>query len=134
MHNQKRCSAAKVVLMIIAVTLMLISGAWAATEQVLYNFNGTNGLYPQAGLIFDGAGNLYGTAAEGGNDKDCGGAGCGVVFELMPASGGGWTQTVLHTFSGPDGEYPIAPLVFDQAGNLYGTTEAGGKYDFGVVF
>jgi uncharacterized repeat protein (TIGR03803 family) len=134
MHNQKSWSAVNAALAIISITLMLVSGAWAATEQVLYNFTGATGQYPQAGLIFDRAGNLYGTAAVGGNEKACPGAGCGVVFELMPASGGGWTETVIHTFDRKDGAYPIAPLVFDQAGNLYGTTEAGGKHGYGVVF
>lgn len=134
MHNQKPRSAAKANLAIVAVTLMLVSSAWAATEQVLYNFTGPTGQYPQAGMIFDGAGNLYGTAAEGGNDKACRGGGCGVVFELTPSSGGGWTETVIHAFDRRDGEYPTQPLVFDQAGNLYGTTQFGGKHGNGVVF
>jgi uncharacterized repeat protein (TIGR03803 family) len=134
MHNQKPWSAARAGLTIIAATLMLVSGAWAATEQVLYSFAGATGQYPQAGLIFDGAGNLYGTAVEGGNDKACRGSGCGVAFELTPAAGGGWTETVIHAFDGADGEYPVAPLVFDQAGNLYGTTQFGGKHGYGVVF
>jgi uncharacterized repeat protein (TIGR03803 family) len=134
MHHPKCWSATKAGLPIVAVTLMLVSGAWAATEQVLYSFTATTGQYPQASLIFDGVGNLYGTAAVGGNEKACPGAGCGVVFELTPASGGGWTETVLHTFDSKDGAYPIAPLVFDQAGNLYGTTQSGGQHGYGVVF
>src|SRR5580700_6849138 len=113
MHHPKCWSATKAGLPIVAVTLMLVSGAWAATEQVLYSFTGTTGQYPQASLIFDGVGNLYGTTAVGGNEKACPGAGCGVVFELTPAFGGGWTETVLHTFDSKDGAYPIAPLVFD---------------------
>ena len=59
--------------------------------------------------------------------------GCGVVYELSPTSGGSWTETTLHTFTGafpngslPDGAFPIATLIFDQAGNLYGTTTEGG--------
>ncbi|MGA2904820.1 MAG: choice-of-anchor tandem repeat GloVer-containing protein, partial [Candidatus Korobacteraceae bacterium] len=94
------------------------SGNW--TEQVLYNFcpdwpNCADGYYPYAGLIFDAAGNLYGTTSYGGT-------GGGTVFELTPAAGGGWTETVLLNFNGTDGAYPYAGLIFDAAGNLYGTT------------
>ncbi len=103
-------------------------GGW--TEQVLhsFNFNGTDGYYPQASLIFDGAGNLYGTTLEGGI------YGVGTVFELTPQAGGGWTENVLHSFNGTDGYNPYAGLIFDAAGNLYGTTYWGGTYDFGTVF
>jgi uncharacterized repeat protein (TIGR03803 family) len=95
-------------------------GGWS--EQVLLNF-GTGGAFPQAGLIFDAAGNLYGTTSEGGTN-------IGTVFELTPNVGGGWTETVLHNFgSGTDGSYPYAGLIFDAAGNLYGTTQYGGTYN-----
>ena len=93
--------------------------AQAQTFTVLYNFTGADGGAPQAGLIRDSSGNLYGTT-EGG------GSGYGVVFELT-ATG---TYTVLHEFCTvrycTDGEYPFAGLVRDAAGNLYGTTYAGG--------
>ena len=107
------------------------NGAW--TERVLYNFtdNGDGG-YPVGGLVFDNTGNLYGTTEIGGN-YDCGDSGgypigCGVVYELSPASQGSWTETSLHTFLGfpSDGAFPAAALIFDQAGNLYGTTSEGG--------
>ncbi|MGA2905131.1 MAG: choice-of-anchor tandem repeat GloVer-containing protein [Candidatus Korobacteraceae bacterium] len=101
------------------------------TAKVLHGFNGADGLYPWLGsLIFDGAGDLYGTTLEGGT------YGAGVVFELMPAAGGSWTETVLHSFNdnGTDGALPAAGLIFDAAGNLYGTTNAGGTYDAGTVF
>ena len=104
-------------------------GTW--TEQVLYNFgNGIDGIYPQAGLILDAAGNLYGTTYENGF------FGYGTVFELSPAGGGTWTEKVLHSFgNGEDGWYPWAGLIFDAAGNLYGTTLLGGTGTFGgIVF
>jgi uncharacterized repeat protein (TIGR03803 family) len=129
MYEQEFWSAKKAVLTIAAMTFMLVSGAWAATEQVLYSFNGTTGREPSGGLIFDKAGNLYGTTIAGGN-----GCSCGVVFELTPASGGGWTETVIHRFNYSDGASPTAPLVFDQEGNLYGTAETGGENNGGVVF
>jgi uncharacterized repeat protein (TIGR03803 family) len=104
-------------------------GGW--TELVLLNFNGTDGFEPEAGLIFDAAGNLYGTTYQGG------GYGVGTVFELTPTAGGGWTETVLHSFNynnSTDGAYPQAGLIFDAAGNLYGTTAGGGTYGRGAVF
>jgi uncharacterized repeat protein (TIGR03803 family) len=107
----------------------------AATENVLYSFctasNCTNGLDPNAGLIFDAAGNLYGTTAEGGAYGE------GTVFQLVLA-GGTWSETVLYSFCKlskcTDGEYPTAGLIFDSAGNLYGTTSEGGAYGNGTVF
>jgi uncharacterized repeat protein (TIGR03803 family) len=111
-------------------------GGW--TEQVLYSFcsqtNCTDGAYPLAGLIFDAAGNLYGATYNGGI-YPCGAYGCGTVFELSPTAGGGWTETVLHSFgNGTDGAFPYAGLIFDAAGNLYGTTTGGGTYRGGTVF
>jgi len=113
-----------------------VGGGW--TETVLYNFgNGTDGYAPYAGLILDAAGNLFGTTTYGGTNR-CAEAqyqGCGTVFELSPTAGGGWTETVLHNFDGTDGAIPIASLIFDTAGNLYGTTEGGGSYtNDGTVF
>jgi uncharacterized repeat protein (TIGR03803 family) len=100
-------------------------GAW--TETVLYSFTGgTDGAFPAGDLIFDSAGNLYGTTF-GGGGSSCNGGGCGTVFELS-SNGGTWTETVLHSFTGysSDGSLPMAALVFDGAGNLYGTTWQGG--------
>jgi uncharacterized repeat protein (TIGR03803 family) len=101
------------------------------TEKVLYSFvKATNGRFPQANLIFDASGNLYGTTTEGGTEN-C----CGTVFELKAQSGGGWVETVLHRFNGTDGQGPYAGLIFDSSGNLYGTTNrGGGTHIFGTVF
>jgi uncharacterized repeat protein (TIGR03803 family) len=104
-------------------------GSW--TESVLHSFKGSNGAFPAGTLIFDGAGNLYGTTVQGGNGCEFG---CGVVFELKPGSNGSWTGSVLHSFKGSDGEYPDAGLIFDKAGNLYGTTNVGGAPGLGTVF
>ncbi len=101
-------------------------GDW--TEQVLHNFNGTDGATPAAGLVSDVAGNLYGTTSSGGT------YGYGTVFELTPAAGEGWTEQVLHRFNSTDGDGPVAGLLFDAAGNLYGTTSSGGTYGYGTVF
>ena len=102
-------------------------GSWN-TESVLYAFSGNDGAYPQNGVIFDNAGNLYGTTEEGGLDND------GVVFELMPVRGG-WTACTLYNFrNGNDGRYPTAGLIFDQSGNLYGATSDGGSGGGGTVF
>jgi uncharacterized repeat protein (TIGR03803 family) len=113
-------------------------GGW--TEKLLHSFNenGVDGAKPNAVLIFDGAGNLYGTTllggAVGGPDYPY-----GTVFELSPTAGGHWTETVLYSF-GPtstdvtDGYNPFSSLIFDGVGNLYGTTGYGGAYQDGTVF
>jgi uncharacterized repeat protein (TIGR03803 family) len=102
-------------------------GTW--TESVLHSFGGGNdGRGPVGGLVFDAAGNLYGTTLFGGATykKE------GTAFELTPATGGTWTETILHNFcSAPacsDGGEPLAGLIFDAAGNLYGTTTLGGSH------
>jgi uncharacterized repeat protein (TIGR03803 family) len=106
---------------------------------VLHSFgNGTDGQRPLAGVILDSDGNLYGTTDAGGlyNNCDYGfGAGCGTVFKLSPMVGGGWAETVLHNFgTGMDGQNPDACLIFDAAGDIYGTTTFGGAHIFGTVF
>ena len=71
----------------------------------------------------DGAGNLYGTTYFGGAYQNCNGDGCGTVFKLDAAG----NETVLHSFTnGADGGFPVAGVVMDKQGNLYGTTETGG--------
>jgi uncharacterized repeat protein (TIGR03803 family) len=110
-------------------------GGW--TEKLLYSFLGWkvgDGQYPQAGLIFDSAGNLYGTTSVGGA-YGIGNTG-GIVFELSPGANGQWTEKILHSFqnNGADGSVPLAGVIFDAAGNLYGTTRAGGASGWGTVF
>jgi hypothetical protein len=109
-------------------TLFVGIVAQAQTESVLYSFTGGNdGANPNGGLLSDAAGNLYGTTFAGGNVGGCGGAGCGVVFKLSLTSSG-WTETVLHSFTGgPDGANPDSGLIFGAGGNLYGTASAGGN-------
>ena len=101
-------------------------------ETVLHSFTGhPDGQGPVASLAGDAKGNLYGTTYYGG-DPACGYVwGCGTVFKV-DASG---KETVLHTFATPGGGlYPSAGVIRDAAGNLYGTTYAGGAYGFGTVF
>ena len=98
---------------------------------MLYSFQGgTDGAAPNASLTFDAAGNLYSTTALGGNMSCDPGSGCGVVLKLMSNSDGSWTESVLYTFCSmtncSDGKWPGGGLVFDQKGNLYGTTWQGG--------
>jgi len=94
---------------------------------VLHTFTGaTDGRFPLASLVRDSAGNLYGTTREGGSDLTCGSGttGCGTVFKLDTSG----AETVLYRFAGGvDGRFPVANLVRDAAGNLYGTTENGGN-------
>jgi uncharacterized repeat protein (TIGR03803 family) len=104
------------------------------TQSLLYSFaGGTDGGFPQAPLVSNGPGKLYGTTMTGG-DLSCGSGGCGVVFELS-LSGGIWTETVLHSFTdSPDGNDSQAGMTFDKAGNLFGTTTTGGADGYGSVF
>lgn len=111
-------------------------GGW--TEKVLHSFgSGKDGASPYAGVIFDGAGNLYSTTVDGGAD------GLGTVFELTPKSGGKWAEKVLHSFNGNDGEHPEAGLILDSVGDLYGATQntifelirkAGGRWTEKVLY
>jgi uncharacterized repeat protein (TIGR03803 family) len=100
------------------------NGTWTET---VYSFTGPDGYEPIGGLIFDAADNLYGTTQFGGTGtcRDEQEGGCGTVFELTPKAGGGWTEKILFSFTDPDGTEPIAGLIFDASGNLYGTTENG---------
>jgi uncharacterized repeat protein (TIGR03803 family) len=107
-------------------------GFWKQT--VLYDFpNCANGCGPNTSLVFDQAGNLYGTA--GGGLTVCGGGGfyCGVVYKLTPQAGGTWKYSLLHKFNSADGAGANA-IIIDGKGNLFGTTIAGGTYNFGVAF
>ena len=109
----------------------MTEGASGWREGVIYQFgNGSNGAIPVGGLVFDSAGNAYGTTGGGGSSQ----CSCGVVYKLAPGSGGQWKYSVLHTFSGPDGEDPSSALIIDGEGNLYGTAAVGGAGGGGVVF
>ncbi|HEY3974744.1 MAG TPA: choice-of-anchor tandem repeat GloVer-containing protein [Candidatus Sulfotelmatobacter sp.] len=120
----------------------LATGAQAVTYRVIHSFDGTtDGSNPYGDLVADAAGNLYGTTSTGG-PRNCSSAETtcgGTVFQLSKTSTGGWTRKVLHAFAGPDGASPQSGLVFDSAGNLYGTTFIGGvgcqsESGCGVVF
>jgi len=105
---------------------------WGA--KVLYSFRGgSDGAVPLGGLVFDTAGNLYGTTRTGGHSHIGCLSGCGTIFELSP-NGSGWHEVVLHRFldAFTEGAGPQSNLVFDAAGNLYGTTYAGGNNDVGA--
>jgi hypothetical protein len=100
------------------------NGDWK--EKILHSFNPLDGIYLNGGLIFDAAGNLYGTTQQDGLNGYYG----GTVFELTLGAKGTWTETVLHNFddNGTDGFWPTGNLIFDAAGNLYGTSDVGGAY------
>jgi len=105
------------------------------TETVLYRFTGgSDGAEPIGDLVFDAAGNLYGTTIQGGLSHGCGGLGCGAVYKLTQSSGS-WTESVLYEFRGAtDGAFPNGGVIFDTAGNLYGTTCCGSSHNAGTVF
>lgn len=125
------------------------NGPW--TESLLHSFHYDgmtyfDGHYPNGGLVFDEKDNLYGTTLLGGSGSTaCDGvppSGCGIVFELSPASDGTWSESILYNFQGSaDGGVPDSGLTFDKAGNLYGPAEGGGSpnctfipADCGVIF
>jgi hypothetical protein len=98
-------------------------------ETVLYDFtNGSASLGPDANVIFDADGNLYGTTRYGGGKH------FGAAFEMTPSPDGSWTYKTLHVFTGlEDGGLPMS-LVLDAVGNLYGITVLGGSYNAGTAF
>jgi len=104
------------------------SGKWK--KSVLHTFDRSGiGGYPEAGVSFDSSGNLYGTTTQGSSTTD------GGVFKLRPSADGKWTYSVLHAFGdGADGNFPSTGVVFDRAGNLYGTTNFGGSSGDGAVY
>jgi uncharacterized repeat protein (TIGR03803 family) len=104
---------------------------WVVTP--LYVFQGPDGASPYARVTVGGDGSLYGTTVSGGG-VSCSGNGCGTVFNVRPPASTictgvlcMWMEAVLHSFDGgPDGGTPKSEVMFDQEGNLYGTTEFGG--------
>jgi len=108
------------------VSLAMTAPTQAQKLSLLYNFKGSpNAANPRAGLVRDLSGNFYGTTAFGGKSDVF-----GTVFKLDKSN----NETVLHSFKGNDGAFPLAALVMDVNGNLYGTTSSGGASSEGVVF
>jgi len=119
--------------------LSLGSNGWNYTA--LYSFCSTfcpDGFNPPAPPIWDGKGNMFGTTTWGGiRGSPCQMSnGCGVIYETTPNGDGTWTYHVLHRFASfkNDGQQPLSGLVMDHAGNFYGATWEGGRYDQGTVF
>jgi uncharacterized repeat protein (TIGR03803 family) len=111
------------------VTPQAGGGDWS--ETILYSFAGSgDAAFPSGGLVADRVGNLYGVTLLGGANN------LGAVYQLSPpiTEGGSWTETVIFSFSGPDGTLPTGQLQFDQSGALYGTTDGGGSLQEGTVF
>lgn len=105
------------------------------TETVLHRFQGSpDGQNPDFGaLVFDSSGVGYGTTRFGGNQSACA-EGCGTVFKLT-RSGNEWIETVIYAFADPaDGREAVGGVIFDETGNLFGTTYEGGQYGYGTVF
>ncbi len=103
-------------LTVLALAVVLLSTAWAKPKfKILQTVPG--GLF--SGLTFDAQGNLYGVTGAGGDYNH------GTIFELTPGANG-WTLTTIHSFDGQDGGTPNGGLIFDAAGNLYGTSPSGG--------
>lgn len=129
-RRRARCGVLSLAVAFVAVlvsSMAASSSARAQSYSLLYSFRcGTDGAYDNSGVVRDAAGNLYGTTTRGGT------YGNGAVYELS-ASG---TETVLHSFGGnpTDGYYPVAALVRDATGNLFGTTVYGGAFGGGAVF
>lgn len=129
--NRPPSSVVTTFLFAAVLTLTLATSAMATQYAVIYRFHGApDGQYPTGDLVADPAGNLYGTTSAGGSN------GLGSVYQLTPPTSGKlWAETVLYSFAtGGDGTNPVAGLVRDAAGNLYGTTFIGGQGFAGTVF
>jgi uncharacterized repeat protein (TIGR03803 family) len=116
---------------ILAFCALTCSPAFSQSEGILHTFTGgSDGGIPVSGVIADSLGALYGTAIITNTVED------GLVYKLNPPVGGGtWTQTILYTFTdGLDGSMPESNLIFDSAGNLYGTTIKGGANGCGTFY
>src|SRR5580698_3401818 len=109
---------------------LLVPLAFATTEIVLHDFtDNPDGAHPIFGMVFDSAGNLYGTTSNGGTGF------AGDVFELSPNGVGGWNYSQIYSFTDCNAAcYPQGPLALDPAGNLFGTAQAGGPNNNGTVF
>ncbi len=107
-------------------------GKW--TFKIVHSFDAEDpkgGNDPYGGVVLDAAGNIYGATSFGGDHKTS----QGTIFELVaPVGKGNYKEQVLGSFNGKNGLFPVASLIRDAAGNLYGTTYKGGAYNNGVVF
>jgi uncharacterized repeat protein (TIGR03803 family) len=130
MRPEQRSLSWTVAALVISVVALVSPAAPATQESILYKFTGGyDAGIPFSGMVFDARGNLYGTTTYGGTNVFY-----GAVFELTLVNGK-WKQHILYSFKGgKDGSYPQAGVVFDSAGNLYGTTSYGGTYGYGIVF
>src|SRR5215471_8066883 len=110
----------RVLLLTILIVALTAPAICASTETPIYNFTGGfDGADPASPLVFDSAGNAYGTTVTGGASN------CGTVFQLTHGSGGQWQQSVLHSFNCfEEGKNPYGGVTLDSQGNLYGTTVA----------
>jgi len=110
-------------------------GHWTINLIHVFSDAANDGALPLSGLILDASGNLYGVTTSGGSCS-ISPYGCGVVYEISPASGGHWQEPkILYSFQGtPDGVFPASALTYDKSGNLFGTTEDGGAANDGTVF
>jgi len=126
MQSKKPYSAAKIVFATLAAFLLASifasTGAQAQKFKVLHTFHGSDGVNPIGQFVLDSAGNIYGTTGEGGSGN-CENFGCGTAFKMSKVGKLLWQ----HSFSGTNGRAPVAGLLRDAAGNLYGTTGYGGK-------
>jgi len=114
--------------LVVTIVLAMLTATALAQHERAFPFNFANGSNPQGGLIADSAGNLYGTTCSGGS------TGGGTVYEMSPPvpPDTKWTETVIYSFGAGrlDGFCPAGDLVFDRAGNLYGTNSRGGGHRF----
>src|SRR5271168_3476994 len=122
----------------IALVLFVTAAcAAAAQESVIYSFGQfADGREPASAPLFDAAGNMYGCAVSGGGPGEPFFNTNGIIWELSPAAGGTWIETVLYNFGtvAGDGANPSGSLIFDALGNLYGTATTGGANGVGIVF
>jgi uncharacterized repeat protein (TIGR03803 family) len=107
---------------------------WIKTTLWSFGQNDGDALRPGYGdLVFDAAGNIYGTTEEGGTTQPACGPGCGTVY-MLSRSQGSWSETLIYQFGEGPGYHPYAGVAFDDNGNLYGTTPYGGSADSGLAY
>jgi uncharacterized repeat protein (TIGR03803 family) len=116
------------------------SGQSVWVKATLHNFvAGADGAVPHGKLLLDAAGTVYGTTYQGGTgtcvDFVYSVIGCGIIYRLTPAAPGSsdWTESIIYTFTGPDGAFPQGGVIMDAAGTLFGTASGGGPMSYGLV-